>query len=64
MESQYIKERRQRAAALLRTTLAKEWAAATALRAPENYLISTCTPLRVCVSAVIEGDAGKLKEPL
>ena len=64
MESLYIKERRQRAAALLRTTLAKEWAAAMALRAPERHRISTCMPLRVCVSAVIEGDAGKLKEPL
>jgi hypothetical protein len=53
-------ERRMRAAALLRTTLAREWAAATALKAPpENY-----NTRRVGVSVVIKGDAGRLKEPL
>ncbi len=64
MESKLIEERRQRAAAMLRTTLAKEWAAAMASRAPERHRISTCMPLRVCVSAVIDGDEGKLNEPL
>ena len=53
-------ERHLRAAALLRTTVAKEWAAAAALKAPpENY-----NTRRVGVSVVIKGDAGRLKEPL